>query len=306
MLKELKENTPIQTLSIPNEQGILLSVKRDDLNHPLVQGNKWRKLKYNIETYFSGDYEGILSFGGVFSNHVFSLASASAELNIPCTIYLRAHALDENNPTVQHLKNCGVKLHLLDYTQYRKKDHPDFLLEIAQKYPKYLVIPEGGSNTSGISGVKELGAQILSENDAPDYLCVPAGTGGTAIGLIQAFANTKTEIVVYSSLKGDFLKEHIAKQTEGLSFEFISEYHFGGYGKFSKELIEFINDFQSQQNILLDPVYTGKMMFGLIDMVKNEFFKDASHILALHTGGLQGVAGFNYLQGNKYGHILIS
>lgn len=300
LLKDLQVPTPIQ--KIETEMGVFF-LKREDLNHPSVQGNKWRKLKYNLEEFINGDYKGIVSFGGAFSNHVYALASACKILSITCKLYLRGYTLDQNNPTVKYIIDCGVEIELLSPTAYREKSNTQFINTLLAQ--SYYVIPEGGTNELGIKGVEELGMEIIDQlNEPPDYICVSAGTGGTAIGLIKAFANVKTEVLVFSSLKGDFLREVIEEKVGELSFELITDFHFGGYGKFNKDLVSFCNSFKGKYQVPLDPVYTGKMMYGIDQMMKENCFKTADKVLAIHTGGLQGVAGFNYSYGEKLGALV--
>jgi len=300
LLKDLQVPTPIQ--KIETEKGVFF-LKREDLNHPSVQGNKWRKLKYNLEEFINGDYKGIVSFGGVFSNHVYALASACKILSITCKLYLRGYSLDQNNPSVKYIIDCGAEIELLSPTAYREKSNTQFINTLLAQ--NYYVIPEGGTNELGIKGVEELGMEIVGQLDEPpDYICVSAGTGGTAIGLIKAFANERIKVLVFSSLKGDFLREIIQEKVGELPFELITDFHFGGYGKFNKDLVSFCNSFKEKYQIPLDPVYTGKMMYGIDQMMKENYFKTADKVLAIHTGGLQGVAGFNYRYGGKLGALV--
>ena len=297
LLLELDIPTPIEKI---NCEKINLLLKREDQNHPSVQGNKWRKLKYNLLEYFKEDYKGIVSFGGAFSNHVYATASACQILQIPCKLFLRGYALDYQNPTVKFIIDCGVEIELLQPSDYRLKTDSAFINILEDQ--NYYIIPEGGTNDLGIKGVSELGEEIVQQcAPLPDYVCVAAGTGGTAIGLIKAFANVDTRVIVFSSLKGDFLRDVIRAEVDGLDFELITDYHFGGYGKFSKELISFCNLFKDENNISLEPVYTGKMMYGLYEMIKADYFLSTDTVVAIHTGGLQGVVGFNYRYGDKLG-----
>jgi 1-aminocyclopropane-1-carboxylate deaminase len=302
--KQILSPTPFQKLS-HNYGNVNLSIKRDDLTHPYIQGNKWRKLKYNLEEYRRGNYSRIISFGGVFSNHVYSMAALCKSEEIPCTLFLRAEKLDADNPTVQFLKSCNVDIELLDYTSYRNKSSQAFKNQLLDKYGNAYLIPEGGTNEQGVKGVEELAYEIIEqlEKNLPDYVCVSAGTGGTAAGLIRGFKELEIEVIVFSSLKGDFLRAEIEELSGTVKFLLNTDYHFGGYARFKSELIEFINDFRDTHKIPLDPVYTGKMMYGVSDLIKNGYFKKGSNILTLHTGGLQGIHGYNYMYASKYGSI---
>jgi len=296
--------TPIEDV-ISTDSSISVSIKRDELNHPLVQGNKWRKLKNNLKAYHEGSYEQMISFGGVFSNHVYALAAATTELHIPCTLFLRGYTLDEENPTVQFLRSCNVDIQLLDHTSYREKDSPVFLDHLNEKYPNVYIIPEGGTNAAGILGAEELGLEIIEQYTGylPDYICVSAGTGGTAAGIIKAFYDTDVKVLVFSSLKGNFLKSDISRLSGSDNFTLMTDYHFNGYAKFNEELISFINQFKSQNGISLEPIYTGKMMYGIRDLLRKNYFAAGSKVLAIHTGGLQGIKGYNYRYAEKFGEI---
>jgi len=301
---DLDQITPIKEIT-SMDASIRLSIKRDDLNDPFIQGNKWRKLKYNLAAFYEGNYSRIISFGGAFSNHVSALASLSDRFNIPCTLFIRANELDEKNPTIQYLQSSSVDIRLLNYTQYKEKNSQAFLKSLVTEYENPLIIPEGGTNEEGMQGSEELGKEIIEQcgSDLPDYLAVSAGTGGTAAGLIKAFKDLPTEVLVFSSLKGDFLKEEIAQLCGLEKFQLVTEYHFKGYGKFSTTLIDFINQFKQNHKVLLDPVYTGKMMYGIEDLRHKGFFGTGASVLAVHTGGLQGIAGYNYRYAAKYGRI---
>ena len=304
LLSKLKLPTPIVSVNT-EEESVSIAMKRDELNHAHVQGNKWRKLKHNFQAYQEGAYEQIISFGGVFSNHVYALAAATTELDIPCTLFLRGYTLDEENPTVQFLRSCKVDIQLLDHPSYREKNSPVFLADLNEKYPNAYIIPEGGTNAAGVLGARELGHEIMEQckGDLPDYICVSAGTGGTAAGIIKAFNDTRVEVLVFSSLKGDFLKADIARLSESDNFTLVTDYHFKGYARFNEDLISFINRFKTQNGISLEPIYTGKMMYGIHDLIVKNYFPTGSKILAIHTGGLQGIKGYNYRYASKYGAI---
>jgi len=299
LLLELEIPTPIQKIDFP---GVDLQIKREDLNHPTVQGNKWRKLKYNLLHYLEGNYKGVVSFGGAFSNHIYATAAACEKLDIPCKLFLRGYALDDHNPTIRFIRESGAEIELLTPSAYRQKTERPFSKLLTDK--NYYVIPEGGTNELGIKGAKELGEEILDQSVvAPDYVCVAAGTGGTAIGLIQAFANVKTKVLVFSSLKGDFLNEIIQENVGEAYYQLKTEYHMGGYGKFNRELVDFCNAFKEVHDVRLDPVYTGKMMYGINNMINENYFNSRDKVVVIHTGGMQGVEGFNYRYGEKLGRL---
>ncbi|MEO1487518.1 MAG: pyridoxal-phosphate dependent enzyme [Bacteroidota bacterium] len=172
---------------------------------------------------------------------------------------------------------------------YRQKNQQDFMATLHSKYENTLIIPEGGTNPLAIKGCTE----ILTSTDAGfDHICCAVGTGGTISGLIHTAESHQT-VLGFPALKGDFLKGDIATFVKRENWKLISDYHFGGYGKVDEVLVNFINTFKKETGIPLDPVYTGKMMFGIVDLIQQGHFQKGSKILAIHTGGLQGVAGMN-------------
>ncbi len=283
-----------------------LRIVRGDLNHDKIQGNKWWKLSENLNYFRKADLTEIISFGGAFSNHIYALSSACSSLSIPLQLYVRANDIDLDNPTMRKVVKDGTSIQLLSFDQYRNKDQKDFLEKLKIKHPKAMVIPEGGTNKLGIEGVEKWMRSFRVGKEDPDYICVAAGTGGTAAGIIKAFANAKTKVLVFSSLKGDFLNKEISKLTGGLEFELITKYHFGGYAKFSQELIDFIRNFHEINKILIEPIYTGKMMYGVKELIEGTYFSRSSNIWVLHTGGLQGINGYNYRYSKKFGVLPVA
>lgn len=265
---------------------------REDEIHPLVSGNKFRKLKYTIKEVKRLNKKGIVSFGGAFSNHIAALAAAGKETGISTVGIIRGEELKdkiEENPTLSFAKECRMQLHFISRETYRKKDESLFLDNLAQEFSEYFIMPEGGTNTLAVKGCEE----ILSEQTHDfDYICIAVGTGGTISGIIKA-SQVHQKVLGFSALKGTFQKEEIQKYTSKTNFELYDDYCFGGYGKIDEQLVRFINDFKLKTEIQLDPVYTGKMMFGIFDLIKQKKLKENSRILAVHTGGLQGIAGMN-------------
>ncbi len=293
----MSENVLFQELngSLLEEKGIQLIIKREDLFFPEIPGNKWRKLKYNLEYAKNEEFTRILSFGGAYSNHIAALARAGALYRITTIGIIRGEQASSLNPTLKTAAENGMQLHFVNRTLYRKYTQGQELLSIQQQYPDAYVIPEGGTNQLALQGCEEI------VNDIPepyDYICCPAGTGGTVSGIICGLASSK-KVLAFSALKGDFLKSEINQfvqeraQTNYTNYELITAYHFGGYAKYKESLLDFIKSFYQDYNIPLDPVYTGKMMYGIFDMIAQDYFKPGSKIIAVHTGGLQGIAGFN-------------
>lgn len=293
--------TSYESIILPElrQRKINLAIKRLDHSHPHIQGNKWYKLKYNLEEAKRKDYHQLLTFGGAYSNHIYATAVAAKQVGLASIGIIRGEETLALNPTLSFAKTIGMKLHYLSRTDYREKTSPECLHALKEIYGDFYLIPEGGTNALAIEGTKE----ILEDKDLGfDMICTSIGTGGTMAGLL-AKAGPSQKILGFSSLKGDFMDKEIQSLLEKYAidpvckYKVIKDYHFGGYGKFKPELIEFIHGFKKTTGIPLDPIYTGKMMFGLLDMIKKEMIPIGSRILALHTGGLQGIRGFNLRNG---------
>ena len=200
------------------------------------------------------------------------------------------------NPTLKQAHDFGMEFLFVSRTAYQQKNDVTFLTSLLTKFTNTYILPEGGTNDLAIKGCEE----ILSEKDTDfTHVCCAMGTGGTVTGIINS-SITKQNILVFPSLKGNWIADEInSLKPNKQNWQVIADYHFGGYGKVSEDLITFINQFKNQTNILLDPIYTGKMLFGVLDLIKNNHFKKGSKILAIHTGGLQGIAGMNLLLKQK-------
>ncbi|WP_394344305.1 1-aminocyclopropane-1-carboxylate deaminase/D-cysteine desulfhydrase [Tamlana fucoidanivorans] len=284
-------NSINQEVNLPF-QGVELFVKREDDIHPFVSGNKYRKLKYNIQEALHKKYTTLLTFGGAYSNHIAAVASAGKMSGLNTIGIIRGDELEKqipNNATLQFAQNQGMQFKFVSRTDYRDKTSQAFIDNLVKEFGAFYLVPEGGTNPLAVKGCEE----ILNGDDSHfDYICSAVGTGGTISGIINsAFSHQK--VLGFPALKGDFLKEDIIKFATKSNWELISEYHFGGYAKINEELITFINSFKSKTGIPLDPIYTGKMMFGIVDLIKTGYFPKGSKILAIHTGGLQGITGMN-------------
>jgi 1-aminocyclopropane-1-carboxylate deaminase len=283
-----------QLLQLPlfAEKQVTLAIKREDLLHPYISGNKYRKLKYNLLEANKMGCHTILTFGGAFSNHIAATAYAAKEKEFSSIGIIRGEELRETwrqNTTLLKAHEDGMVFKFVSREEYRKKEESEFIGDLRKEFGEFYLVPEGGTNKLAIKGCEEI---LASGDEQFDFICTSVGTGGTLAGLINSsFPHQK--VLGFSSLKGDFLKEGIKKISNNNRWELISEYHFGGYAKISQELIHFINDFKVQTDIPLDPIYTGKMIFGLLDMVKHDIFAKGTKILVIHTGGLQGIAGMN-------------
>ena len=285
----LKTTNQMIPLSHPN---ITLVIKREDLIHPFVSGNKFRKLKYNLLEAKTKSKETLLTFGGAFSNHIAAVAAAGKEQGFKTIGIIRGEELKNgfgDNPTLNFATECGMQFDFMTRDEYRKKTEQDFVSQLKVKWGDFYLIPEGGTNSLAVLGCEE----ILNEDDAEfDFICCCVGTGGTISGIINS-AKTHQKIIGFPALRGDFLKEEIRKFAKNQNWELYLDYHFGGYAKTAPELIDFMNSFFKQTGIPLDPIYTGKMVYGVIDLIAKNYFPMGSKILMIHTGGLQGIEGMN-------------
>jgi len=282
-------NQPV-LIDLPNN--IRLTVKREDLLHPHISGNKFRKLKYNILEAKAKNKSCLLTFGGAFSNHIAATAAAGSEYNFNTIGIIRGEELVSKigeNPTLSFAQAKGMKLEFISREAYRNKTENYFIESLREQFGDFYLVPEGGTNELAIQGCEE----ILDEGDIGfTHICCAVGTGGTISGIINS-ALPHQKVIGFPALKGAGLSDDICKFARKGNWELAEGYHFGGYGKVTEELITFMNDFYSTSGILLDPVYTGKLFFGVIDLVRNGYFPENSDILLIHTGGLQGIAGMN-------------
>lgn len=282
--------------AFPNS--ISMHIKREDLIHPFVSGNKFRKLKYNLLQATAENQETLLTFGGAFSNHIAAVAFAGNEKGFKTIGIIRGDELASKvseNPTLLFAQNCGMQLEFISREDYRLKSEVSFLENLKQKFGGFYHIPEGGTNDLAIKGCEE----ILTSEDADfDYICCSVGTGGTISGIINSVLPHQ-KVLGFPALKGDFLKEEIRNFVQNDNWELVTDYNFGGYAKVNAELTVFINHFYLENQIPLDPIYTGKMVFGVIDLIKKNYFPAKSKILLIHTGGIQGIQGMNMKLKNK-------
>lgn len=272
--------------------GHSLFIKREDLAHAFVSGNKFRKLKYNLRAAQAQQFKTLLTFGGAFSNHIAAVAAAGKELHFKTIGVIRGEELQDSvaqNPTLAFAKECGMALHFISRSDYRKKESAEFIDQLSSRYGQCYLLPEGGTNALAVRGCGEI---LDDSSKEADYICAPVGTGGTLAGLVKASAKTQ-HLLGFSALKGTFQHKVVHRYTPKTNFSITDAYCFGGYGKIDTELIRFINEFNRLTHVPLDPIYTGKMVFGIMDLLKKGHFKENSRIFAIHTGGLQGIAGMN-------------
>ncbi|MEX2380733.1 MAG: pyridoxal-phosphate dependent enzyme [Vicingaceae bacterium] len=287
--------SPCQELkdSVLDKYNLSLWIKRDDLIHPHVSGNKWRKLKYNIQAAKAGGNNVLLTFGGAFSNHIAATASAGKIAGLKTIGVIRGDEFFKDlNSTLNFAQNEGMKLHFINRSDYARKEESGFLNELKSTFGDFFLVPEGGANEFGVKGC----AEILTEEEREyDYICCPAGTGTTAAGVLMGM-QAKQQLLAFSALKGgEQLAKEVLKWNDGSKsqmLQMIGSYHFGGYAKVKTELIDFTNDFYLKHQIPLDLIYTAKMMYGLYDLIQRDYFPSQSKILFIHSGGLQGNEGF--------------
>lgn len=276
-----------------------MSIRREDLIHPFISGNKFRKLKYNLLQAKAENQETLLTFGGAFSNHIAAAAYAGKEYGFNTIGIIRGDELREKiseNPTLYFAQECGMEFKFVTREAYRHKAEAGFIADLKQEFGDFYLVSEGGTNELAVKGCTE----ILTEEDAEfDFVCCSVGTGGTISGIINSILPHQ-KVLGFPSLKGDFLNEDIRKFARNQNWELITAYHFGGYGKVNPELIAFINQFYVENKIPLDPIYTGKMVFGVMDLIQKNYFQENSKILLIHTGGIQGIAGMNIKLKNKH------
>lgn len=281
---------------------IEITIKRDDLLHEYISGNKYRKLKYNLEEAQKLGHDTLLTFGGAFSNHIVATAAAGNEFGFKTIGIIRGNELANDfqktineNPSLAFAHKQGMQFKFVDRKSYRLKKDKNFIKALENEFGNFYLVPEGGTNKLAVKGCEE----ILSEKDKDfDYICCAIGTGGTIAGIINTVGSNQ-KVLGFPALKGDFHRDEIQPYVrENKNWELIN-YHFGGFAKIDEELISFINDFKKQTNIQLDPIYNGKMLYGIIDLIKNNKLDSSKKILAIHTGGLQGIKGMNKRHKNK-------
>lgn len=302
MEEEKSMNQPVNLPGLAH-YGVALYMKREDLIHPVVSGNKYRKLKYNLEHARELGAKRLLTFGGAYSNHISALSFAGRMNQMETVGVIRGEELGSRleevlrrNPTLGFAASNGMRFHFVTREQYRKRKDPAFLDALDAEYGPFYLVPEGGTNALAVKGCEEI---LLPGDLEFDYVCAPVGTGGTLAGLVNSMGKHQQGLG-FQSLQGDFLQDEIAKYTiPERNWSLIDAYHFGGYAKVNENLISFINEFYRSTTIPLDPVYTGKMMYGIVDLIKKRFFRKNSKILAIHTGGLQGISGMNELLKKK-------
>ncbi len=290
-------------IALPGEGQFSFDIKRDDCIDEVVSGNKWRKLKYAIQQAKKLSKTGILTFGGAFSNHLVATAKTCQLHGLNAIGIVRGEELNENSNA--SLKDCvrfGMKLLFVSRAIYKERYDYAYLSQLKMEYNSYFVVPEGGASFYGVVGCQEIMTETTNDYD---HVVLAAGTGTTAAGVVLSVP-LKTKVHVIPVLKADGLLYHelneklnwvandIKVTDELLEKVTIHEqFHFGGYAKITDELIQFMKDFHEQTNVQLDPVYTSKAMYGLIELTKQKVIQPNQRTLFIHTGGLQGLRGLD-------------
>lgn len=296
----LRETKVIPLIRLEDELlaslGVEVTVARLDLVDPLISGNKWFKLKYNLMQALDQGATHIVSFGGAYSNHLHALAAACNRLGLKSTAILRGELVTPLNPTLSDCESWGMKFFPVTRAHYREKASPQFNQKLRDQLGMFYLLPEGGSNTLAVKGMSEVAMTILESVGACDYLCCAVGSGGTLSGLVAGIDRAlPVKCIGYSALKGG---QYIEAEVDALlnqyqvnswgAYDVVHGYHFGGFAKVKPELLSFIVWFERRFNIPLEHIYTAKMLYGIFDQIKAGHFSKGQHIVAIHTGGLQG------------------
>lgn len=295
--------TPLQSVSFPllREKGISLFVKREDLRHSQISGNKWHKLKYNLQRAQERGYDCIASFGGPWSNHLHALAYAGQQYGLKTIGFVRGDLPQPLNAMLQDACDWGMELRPLSYSDYRRRYDPDFVDRITTRLENAFVVPEGGANDLAIRGCVELSMEICRQQPDMNVLCAACGTGATLAGLIAGVSDSGgngVEVLGFAALSENrSMASDINGWSQGcgkrtkVSWRLIEEYHCGGFAKLNRPLVTFMDQWRYYSDIPLEPVYTGKLFYGLFEMIGAGHFPRGTTIVALHSGGLQGLRG---------------
>lgn len=277
-----------QKINLPEFEaaGVNVFVKRDDMIHPFISGNKWRKLKYNHVSFLKSGCKGIVTFGGAFSNHIVATAAFCAENQVECIGIIRGEKPSGINHVLILAQLWGMKLEFVTRESYKNKE----LLSETWKNEGYFIVPEGGENEDGVKGCVEI---ITELTQTYNHIFCASGTGCTFAGIVRGVAaqNLDTHCHSIPVLKqGEFITNTVLGYLpKAKNFTVHTDYHFGGYANTTPELLKFLNNFASKSGILTDPVYTSKLFYGITDLIKKGVFKKGETILAIHTGGLTGL-----------------
>ena len=284
-------DTAIPIIELSLKKNIRLFIKREDLIHPGISGNKYWKLFYNINNYLALNPSNpmVITFGGAYSNHIAAVSALGNEMQMRTFGIIRGEEIApkwHENPSLSAAHSNGMELRFVTREAYRDKNS---LTESMQKeFPQALIIPEGGTNEAAVEGIRHM---LDEQTKSFDYLCTAVGTGGTLAGMSK-FAEEHQKILGFKVVNDQSLNESVLRLSGRDNFKLINS-HDGGYGKITDGNIRFINKFSEKYGIQLDPLYIGKMMKSLFELIEDDFFPDNCRILVFHTGGLQGILGAN-------------
>jgi 1-aminocyclopropane-1-carboxylate deaminase len=300
-MKLLEHKIPI--VEIPIESKVRLFIKREDLTHPEISGNKYWKMFYNVKKYLEKEVSErkIITFGGAFSNHIAAAAALGNEFGIKTLGVIRGNELEDSwqeNPTLFSAHQNGMSFRFVTRETYRYKEK--MMKELQEEFPEALVIPEGGTNENAVEGIQYM---LNDETKEFDYICSAVGTGGTVSGLSK-FAQPHQKIIGFKAVKDNSLENRIKNLSKKDNFILIDASD-GGFGKITDENVRFINEFYQYFGIVLEPVYTGKMLRKIFEMIADDYFPANSKILAFHTGGLQGIVGANEMLKKKNRNLIL-
>ena len=300
-MKLLEHKIPI--VEIPIESKVRLFIKREDLTHPEISGNKYWKMFYNVKKYLEKEVSErkIITFGGAFSNHIAAAAALGNEFGIKTLGVIRGNELEDSwqeNPTLFSAHQNGMSFRFVTRETYRYKEK--MMKELQEEFPEALVIPEGGTNENAVEGIQYM---LNDETKEFDYICSAVGTGGTVSGLSK-FAQPHQKIIGFKAVKDNSLENRIKNLSKKDNFILIDASD-GGFGKITDENVRFINEFYQYFGIVLEPVYTGKMLRKIFEMIEDDYFPANSKILAFHTGGLQGIVGANEMLKKKNRNLIL-
>ena len=300
-MKLLEHKIPI--VEIPIESKVRLFIKREDLTHPEISGNKYWKMFYNVKKYLEKEVSErkIITFGGAFSNHIAAAAALGNEFGIETLGIIRGNELEDSwqeNPTLFSAHQNGMSFRFVTRETYRYKEK--MMKELQEEFPESLVVPEGGTNENAVEGIQYM---FTDETNDFDYICSAVGTGGTVSGLSK-FAQPHQKIIGFKAVKDNSLENRIKNLSKKDNFTLIDASD-GGFGKITDENVRFINEFYQYFGIVLEPVYTGKMLRKIFEMIADDYFTANSKILAFHTGGLQGIVGANEMLKKKNRNLIL-
>ena len=300
-MKLLEHKIPI--VEIPIESKVRLFIKREDLTHPEISGNKYWKMFYNVKKYLEKEVSErkIITFGGAFSNHIAAAAALGNEFGIKTLGVIRGNELEDSwqeNPTLFSAHQNGMSFRFVTRETYRYKEK--MMKELQTEFPESLVVPEGGTNENAVEGIQYM---LTDETNDFDYICSAVGTGGTVSGLSK-FAQPHQKVIGFKTVKDNSLENRIKNLSKKDNFTLVDASD-GGFGKITDENVRFINEFYQYFGIVLEPVYTGKMLRKIFEMIADDYFPANSKILAFHTGGLQGIVGANEMLKKKNRNLIL-